>query len=47
MMRRVVNRRFLDALDEQVAQIRESGLYKKERVITSPQGAAISVKPGG
>jgi len=46
-MRRVVNRRFLDALDEQVAQIRESGLYKKERVITSPQGAAISVKPGG
>ena len=46
-MRRVVNRRFLDALDEQVAQIRESGLYKKERVITSPQGAAITVKPGG
>ena len=46
-MRRVVNRRFLDALDEQVAQIRESGLYKKERVITSPQGAAIRVKPGG
>jgi glycine C-acetyltransferase len=47
MMRRAVNRRFLDTLDEQVAQIRESGLYKRERIITSPQGAAISVKSGG
>src|ERR671937_876896 len=42
-----MDRRFLQSLDEQVAQIRESGLYKKERVITSPQGAAISVQPGG
>src|ERR671937_1198452 len=42
-----MDRRFLQSLDEQVAQIRDSGLYKKERVITSPQGAAISVQPGG
>jgi len=42
-----MDRRFLQALDEQVAQIRESGLYKKERVITSPQGSAITVEPGG
>src|ERR671937_670811 len=42
-----MDRRFLQSLDEQVAQIRDSGLYKKERVITSPQGTAISVEPGG
>src|SRR3954462_1556068 len=41
-----MDRRFLDSLDEQVAQIREGGLYKNERVITSPQGAAIRVRPG-
>jgi len=41
-----MDRRFLDSLDEQVGQIREGGLYKKERIITSPQGASIRVKPG-
>ena len=41
-----MDRRFLASLDEQVDQIRESGLYKKERIITSPQGAAIRVTPG-
>jgi glycine C-acetyltransferase len=40
-----VDRRFLDGLHEQVEQIRESGLYKSERVITSPQGASITVRP--
>jgi glycine C-acetyltransferase len=40
-----MDRRFLDSLDEQVGQIREGGLYKKERVITSPQGASITVQP--
>jgi glycine C-acetyltransferase len=40
-----MDRRFLDSLDEQLGQIREGGLYKKERVITSPQGASITVKP--
>jgi glycine C-acetyltransferase len=42
-----MDRRFLDSLDQQVDQIREAGLYKNERVITSPQGAAIRVEPGG
>ena len=41
-----MDRRFLDSLDRQIDEIRESGLYKKERVITSAQGAAIRVKPG-
>ena len=41
-MRRM-DRRFLDSLDQQVAEIRAAGLYKKERVITTPQGAAIGV----
>jgi len=41
-----MDRRFLDSLDQQIAQIREAGLYKKERVITSPQGAEIRVQPG-
>ncbi len=36
---------FLTSLHEQVEQIRESGLYKSERVITSPQGARITVRP--
>ena len=42
-MRTRMDRRFLDSLDTQIAQIRESGLYKKERVISSPQGATIRV----
>ncbi len=41
-----MDRRFLDGLHEQVEQIRESGLFKRERVITSPQGAAITVSGG-
>jgi glycine C-acetyltransferase len=41
-----MDRRFLDSLDEQISQIREAGLYKKERIITSPQGAEIRVQPG-
>ncbi len=45
MMRSGMDRRFLDSLAQQVEQIRESGLYKKERVITSPQGAEIRVRP--
>jgi glycine C-acetyltransferase len=40
-----MDQRFLDSLTDQVTQIRESGLYKKERVITSPQGAEIRVRP--
>ncbi len=41
-----MDRRFRETLQEQLDEIRASGLYKKERVITSPQGAAIRVKPG-
>jgi glycine C-acetyltransferase len=41
-----MDRRFLDSLEQQIAQIREAGLYKNERIITSPQGAAIRVEPG-
>ena len=41
-----MDRRFLDSLTEQIDQIRAAGLYKKERVITSPQGAEIRVGPG-
>jgi len=37
--------RLLDALREQIASIRSSGLYKSERIITSPQGAEIEVRP--
>jgi glycine C-acetyltransferase len=40
-----MDRRFLHSLTEETEQIRASGLYKKERVITSPQGAAIHVRP--
>ncbi len=41
-----MDRRFLDSLDEQIAEIRAAGMYKEERVITSPQGAQIRVQPG-
>lgn len=35
------------ALEQELKEIRESGLYKEERTITSPQGAEISTKEGG
>src|SRR5438552_5307022 len=40
-----MDQRFLDSVREQIASIRESGLYKGERVISSPQGAGIAVRP--
>ena len=33
-------------LEEELAIIKDAGLYKKERVITTPQGASISVNTG-
>src|SRR3989442_1007062 len=45
MMLTAMDQRFLDSVREQIASIRESGLYKKERVISSPQGAEIAVRP--
>ncbi|HET8569189.1 MAG TPA: glycine C-acetyltransferase [Candidatus Limnocylindria bacterium] len=38
--------RFLGHLRGEVAAVRESGLYKRERVIRSPQGAEIAVADG-
>lgn len=38
--------KFQAFLQEELGQIKEAGLFKNERVITSPQGAAISVSTG-
>lgn len=35
-----------DHLKAELEQIKEEGLYKKERIITSPQGAEITIKGG-
>ena len=37
---------FLTHLRQELASIESAGLYKHERIITSPQGADISVKDG-
>ncbi len=39
-----MDRRFLDSLATEVDDIRGAGLYKRERVIASPQGATIRVR---
>lgn len=38
--------KYKDHLSNELKNIREAGLYKNERVITSPQGASISVAGG-
>lgn len=35
-----------DRLQKEVQEIKESGLYKNERIITSPQGAEITIEGG-
>jgi glycine C-acetyltransferase len=35
-----------DHLQQELKSIEEAGLYKKERIITSPQGAGIKVSTG-
>ncbi len=35
------------ALEQELQEIQEAGLYKKERIITSPQGASIQTREGG
>ncbi len=35
-----------DHLKKEIEEIKEEGLYKKERIITSPQGAAITIQGG-
>lgn len=37
----------LDRITAELKDIREAGLYKEERIITSPQGAEIEVSTGG
>ena len=38
-----MNEKFVERIRKEIVEIRESGLYKNERVITSPQGAEIIV----
>lgn len=38
--------RLQDHLQKELVQIREAGLYKEERIITTPQGAEIKVNTG-
>ena len=38
--------KFQSFLKEELSQIKEAGLFKNERIITSPQGAEISVSTG-
>jgi glycine C-acetyltransferase len=38
---------FYDDLSQELENIREAGLFKKERIITSPQAAEISTENGG
>jgi len=35
-----------DHLDQELQEIKDNGLYKKERIITSPQGAVITISTG-
>lgn len=35
------------ALEKEIASIKEAGLYKSERIITTPQGAVINTTTGG
>src|SRR5688572_14211147 len=38
-----MNEQFVQRIQKEVEEIKESGLYKNERIITSPQGAEITV----
>jgi glycine C-acetyltransferase len=42
----VADKRILDHLERELASIRDAGLFKEERVIVSPQQAAIRVQSG-
>lgn len=39
-----MNRRYLNHLENQIQELKETGLFKKERVITSPQSAVIEAE---
>ena len=38
--------KFQQQLQAELANIQEAGLFKKERIITNPQGASIRVSTG-
>jgi glycine C-acetyltransferase len=38
--------KFQNQLEDELASIKDAGLYKKERIITNPQGASIRVSTG-
>ena len=38
--------KFQKQLQVELANIKDAGLYKKERIITNPQGASIRVSTG-
>ena len=38
-----MNKKFVERIGSEIKEIQEAGLYKRERVITSPQGAEITV----
>lgn len=42
-----MNDRFQEHLSKELASIRQAGLYKSEREITTPQGAHVGVSEGG
>jgi glycine C-acetyltransferase len=42
----LVDQQLLDHLNAELSAIREAGLYKSERIIVTPQGAAIRVRDG-
>src|SRR5579875_1946338 len=39
----VMNEKFVTRISKEVEEVKASGLYKTERIITSPQGAEITV----
>ncbi|HET7569678.1 MAG TPA: glycine C-acetyltransferase [Gammaproteobacteria bacterium] len=41
-----MDKTFLEQLDSQLQSLKDEGLYKEERVITTPQGAAIETTAG-
>ena len=42
-----MNKKFIENLSEKLEELKDTGLYKSERVITSQQSGKISVSPDG
>ena len=42
-----MNKKFIENRNEKLEELKDTGLYKSERVITSQQSGQISVSPGG